>query len=621
MDIITIDFETYYDRDYSLSKLTTEAYIRDERFEVIGCAIKVNDSRTTWYESVDDITRELQSLNLSDKAILAHNTAFDGAILSWKYGIKPKLWLDTMSMARPYHNLTIGCSLNALTKHYKLGKKGSEVVQALGKRKKDFTPKELESYANYCINDVELTYKLWKKLSKGFPISEIEVIDTTLRMYTEPTIKIDKDLLSSHLITVKQNKQELLDMLVTKKLGSEDVQKILMSNQKFAKVLEHLGVDPPMKLSVRTGKYTYAFSKTDKQFLELKNHPNLMVQQIVSARLGVKSTIEETRTENLINVANRGTLPIMLNYYGAHTGRFSGGDKLNLQNLPRKGVLRKSITAPKGKVFIACDSSQIEARVVAYMSGQMDLLEMFKNGEDVYSRFASDIYGRKITKADKLERFVGKTCILGLGYGMGAEKFKNTLALRQGFMSVNIELDEAKRIVNLYRQKNHNIVSFWRTCGHALEVMSSGGSGIIRSGICEYDSNRIILPNKLYISYPELTRNSDGFIYISNSRTYRKLREGGLNESDWTNIYGGKVTENIVQALARIIISEQMIKISKHYKVLFQVHDELILITEPECTSHAREYVQTTMSTPPPWGKDLPLACESGVGTNYGETK
>ena len=175
MDIITIDFETYYDRDYSLSKLTTEAYIRDERFEVIGCAIKVNDSRTTWYESVDDITRELQSLNLSDKAILAHNTAFDGAILSWKYGIKPKLWLDTMSMARPYHNLTIGCSLNALTKHYKLGKKGSEVVQALGKRKKDFTPKELESYANYCINDVELTYKLWKKLSKGFPISEIEV--------------------------------------------------------------------------------------------------------------------------------------------------------------------------------------------------------------------------------------------------------------------------------------------------------------------------------------------------------------------------------------------------------------------------------------------------------------
>ena len=618
MDIVTIDFETYYDREYSLSKMTTEAYLRDKRFEVIGVAIKINDGKTCWYENIDEAFNNMPT----NYCVLAHNTIFDGSIFRWKYRKEPKFWLDTMSMARPKHSMTTGCSLSALSKYYKLGTKGTEVLHSIGKRKADFTPQELKAYAKYCINDVELTYKLWKKLSKDFPQSELMVIDQTLRMYINPTIKLDKELLVNHLSSIKHNKQQLLDTLSTKGLSNEQVKKALMSNLMFAKLLIHVGVTPPTKISARTGEETYAFAKTDKEFVNLQHHSNPVVQQLVSARLGVKSTIEETRTENLIDVADRGKLPIMLNYYGAHTGRFSGGDKLNLQNLPRNGALRKSLMAPKDKVLIACDSSQIEARMVAYISKQEDLIQAFREGRDVYSEFASEIYDRKITKKDKLERFVGKTCILGLGYGMGAVKFKDTLAMGQGGMSVDIDLNEAKRIVTLYRQKNHNIVSFWGTCGHALETMIGGGMGSIGGGICKYDSEGIILPNGLRIRYPELRRTSDGFEYISNARTYRKLNTtGSLEDKDWTRIYGGKVTENVVQALARIVVSEQMVEIGKHYQVLFQVHDEIIVCQMQKNKSDTQQHVETIMSTSPRWAQGLPVACESGVGFNYGEAK
>jgi len=620
MDIITIDFETYYDKDYSLSKMTTESYIRDERFEVIGMAIKVNDTPTHWYKNVHDA---LASVDMSNSCILAHNTIFDGSILSWHYNINPKFWLDTMSMARPLHNTTVGCSLANLSSIYKVGKKGTEVINALGKREKDFTPKELKDYANYCINDVELTYKLFKILVKDFPKSELKVIDQTIRMYTEPHIELDKKLLCSHAEKIKLNKHKLVDSLATKIGASpESVEKILSSNNMFAKILKKLGVEPPKKISATTGKETYAFAKTDKQFTSLSHHDNPIIQELVGARLNVKSTIEQTRAENLINVSDRGRLPILLNYYGAHTGRFSGGDKLNLQNLPRNGAIRKALTVPKDKMLIACDSSQIEARMVAYISGQKDLIQAFKEGRDVYSEFASEIYGKKITKEDKLERFVGKTCILGLGYGMGAVKFKDTLALGQGGMSVDIDINEAQRIVNLYRQKNHMIAIFWGVCDYALRGILHNRKGSIHDDILEYDSRGILLPNGLRIRYPKLRRTDNGFEYISNSRTYKKLQlNGTLEDKEWTKIYGGKVTENIVQALARLVISEQMVKLGKTHKVLFQVHDELILLADAKNYTKTQKHVETIMSTPPSWAGNLPVACESGVGNNYGDCK
>lgn len=620
MSIVTIDFETYYDKDYSLKKMTTEAYIRDPRFQVIGVGIKIDDGQTDWY-SGDRVGQFLNSIDYTDKAILCHNTAFDGAILSWHFGIKPKLWLDTLSMARPKHSLTVGGSLAALATYYKLNAKGTEVENALGKRREDFDHAALARYAEYCCNDVDITYELFKKLKVGFPVSELLIIDRTIRMYTEPRIVLDEGLLSTHLANVIARKEALLDSIhVTKDE--------LMSNNKFADVLRSLGVEPPMKTSLRTGKQTYAFGKTDIGMEELQEHPDEMVQAVVAARLGVKSTLEETRTQALIGVSRRGKLPILLNYYGAHTGRFSGGDRLNLQNLPSRGdnTIRRAIRAEEGHVLISCDSSQIEARTVAWLAGQLDLVQAFAEGRDVYSEFASEVYGRPITKSDKVERFVGKTCILGLGYGMGAEKFRRTLEIGQAGVNVIITLEEAQRIVQIYRTKNHKIVALWTLMNHAIKCIAARQSGLIAKNV-SYDEEGIRLPNGFYIRYPALRLSADNnYEYIADPRQYRKaLKERVMNgKTDenvkWTKIYGGKATENVVQALARIVVGEQMILVGQKYPVLFQVHDELIVTAPVDDADNAQKYVEACMSTRPKWAPDLPIACESGVADNYGDT-
>jgi DNA polymerase len=626
MDIVTIDFETYYDKDYSLSKMTTEQYVRSSLFEIIGVGIKVNDYPTDWY-SGDNPGKFLKSLDYSKRAILCHNTAFDGAILSWHFGIKPRLWLDTLSMARPLHNVTVGGSLAKLAAYYGLGKKGDEVVAALGKRKADFTEADLAQYGEYCKNDVNMTKQLFDKLKVGFPSSELLVIDQTLRMYTDPVIELDVPLLEKHLEEVRTRKRTLIQDLGQGMGGAQAVQDMLMSNDKFAEYLKRLGVEPPTKTSLKTGKESWAFAKTDKGMTDMLEHPDERVQAAVSARLGVKSTLEETRTENLIGVAGRGKLPIMLNYYGAHTGRFSGGDKLNLQNLPSRGntTIRRALKAPPGQMLISCDSSQIEARTVAWVAGQEDLLIAFRDKRDVYSEFATEVYGRAITKADKVERFVGKTCVLGLGYGMGAEKFRRTLEIGQGGINVVIDINEAERIVRLYRQKNWKIVQFWQKCGAALKDMLYGGENALHPQV-RYDKRGIRMPNGFYVQYPALRETANGFMYISDARTYQKaLKERVLTGSPpddiaWTRIYGGKVTENIVQAIAALVIREQMAAAGLHFKVAFQVHDEIIVAVPEDNALADQAKLEALMSVAPKWAPDLPVACESGMAANYGDT-
>jgi DNA polymerase I-like protein with 3'-5' exonuclease and polymerase domains len=621
MDVITIDFETYWDQEYSLSKMTTESYVRDSRFQVVGVAVKMNNQETDWY-SGKDVAGFLNAIDYSDKAILCHNTAFDGAILSWHFGIKPKLWLDTLSMAKPLHNMTVGGSLKALATYYKLGVKGDEVTRTQGMRREDFTPEQMSAYASYCIQDVDLTYRLFKAMAKGFPASEIQLIDTIIRMYTEPKLELDETVLLQHLDTIRARKKSFFDKLG----GEEKAKKFLMSNQKFATLLEKLGVEPPMKTSPTTGKQTYAFAKNDTEFLELLEHPKAAVRTVVEARLGTKSTIEETRTERFLEIAARGSLPIMLKYYGAHTGRLSGGDKVNLQNLPSGGALRKAMVAPPGHVVVACDSSQIEARLVAYLAGQDDLVQSFREGRDVYSEFATDVYQRPVSKTDKVERHVGKTCILGLGYGMGTAKFKHTLAT--GFITVEVEEHEAQKIVNLYRNKYHRIAALWTRCGQSLNQMANGLEGALGDApeLLRYDNQRIILPNGLWINYPALRRTTRNYEYINDARVYRdylraKVAGEPTDELSWTKLYGGKVVENITQAVARIVVTEQMNKIARRYPVVLQVHDEVVCVVPEAQADDCKTYMMEVMTTPPKWAPTLPVACEAEVGYSYGDAK
>ena len=339
MDLITLDFETLYDQEYSLRKLTTEQYIRDPRFEVIGFAIKINDGETEWFSGDKERTaRRLWDFDWSDAALLAQNTMFDAGILSFVFGIHPKRMIDTMSMGRAALGVDVSVSLENLAKHYGVGAKGTEVLNAIGKRRTDFTPEELARYGEYCINDVELTYEVYHRMIQdGFPLAEMKLIDMTLRMFTEPRLVLDTELLKQHLQEVRTAKRQHLvntleaigkpDLAALAMMdgeSSEPIQKALRSNDQFAQLLESLGVPAPTKVSATTGKTTWAFAKTDDGFRALQDHPDPRVQSVVAARLGVKTTLEETRTERFIEMSARGKFPIPLKYAGARTYRWSG---------------------------------------------------------------------------------------------------------------------------------------------------------------------------------------------------------------------------------------------------------------------------------------------------------
>lgn len=607
MDIITIDFETYYDRDFSLTKLTTEEYIRSDRFEVIGVSVKVNNEGTEWASGThEQIKQWLQgSFKWSESLVLAHNTLFDGAILSWRFGVNPRAWLDTLCMGRAIHGVEVGGSLKALAERYSLGEKGTEVLNALGKGRLDFSESELARYGDYCINDVELTYKLFSRLARKFPKQELKIIDMTLRMFIEPRLELDVQLLERHLEQIKATKGELL-------AASSADKSDLMSSNKFAELLCGLGVVPPMKISPTTNKSTYAFSKTDQEFLALADHPDDRVQALVAARLGNKSTLEETRTQRFIDIASRGNLPVPIRYYAAHTGRFGGDDKINLQNLPSRGAngnqLKKAMVAPKGYTIIDADSSQIEARVLAWLAGQDDLVEAFANREDVYKKMASAIYGIAESDIDKSQRFVGKTTILGAGYGMGALKFQVQLKN----MGVDVGLNEAKRIIDIYRRTNDAIVKLWRQAQVMLtnlsrgEVAPLGKVGVVQ--VMPKDS-AIKLPSGLLMRYDDLQfeQNEKGVQFHYRTRRGR------------TKIYGGKVIENVCQAIARCIIAEQMLQIAKKYKVVLTVHDAIAVCVRDAEAEDAQAYVEKCMRWVPAWAEGLPVNCESGAGKSYGD--
>jgi DNA polymerase len=626
--IVTFDAETYYDREYSLSKITTEDYVRSPQFELIGFAIKTNAGPTQWVPK-PECEAFLKSFDWSDAMVVCQNTAFDGAILDWRYGVKPQVWADTLGMSRALYPHDKAHSLKAQAERMGVGVKGEEVLNAIGKRYADFYDAELARYAAYCINDVELTYDIFMKyMGMGFPKQELKLIDLTLRMFIEPVLELDPAKLRDHLEAVKENKLALLETVRDNMLkdadpdyvhaiyteGMDGIKKLLMSNDKFALALQSLGVSPPTKVSLATKKTAWAFAKTDEAFKALEEHEDERVQALVAARLGNKTTLEETRTQRFIGMATRGKFPVPLRYYGAHSGRWSGQDSVNLQNLPSRGSnagkIKKAILAPDGYVVIDCDSAQIEARVLAWLAGQDDLVQAFRDKQDVYKLMATKIYGIALDGVDKTQRQVGKTVVLGAGYGVGHVKLQLFLKTQAG---VEVTLEEAKRIIDTYRSASYKIADFWRNAGEALTALTLGQSmqvdaiGLIKA----IPGKGLTLPNGLHIQYP-------GLRAISNEETGKRelvYYSKGLP----VRIYGGKVVENICQAVARQVVAEQMLRVSKRYKVVLTVHDAVAIIAKKEEAPEAQAYLEECMSWNPKWAVGLPLACESGVGASYGD--
>jgi DNA polymerase I-like protein with 3'-5' exonuclease and polymerase domains len=605
MSILYIDFETYYASDFGFKSHTTEEYIRDSRFEVIGVAVKRDAEETRWFSGTSSaLAQFLSDYDFAGSVVVAHNAKFDVAILSWVFGIVPLKIVDTLSMARALHTIEVGGSLAALSEYYGLGVKGTEVLSAINKRRLDFSPTELAQYGEYCIQDVELTAKLFAQLVDNFPMAELDLIDLTIRMFTEPVLVLDKQLLTDHLAAVLGKKKALIEQVT-------HTPKIIRSNPKFAQLLRDLSVSPPMKISQTTGKETYAFAKTDEGFKALLLHDNPEVQILAEIRLGIKSSLEQTRTERFMGIAERGPLPIPLRYYAAHTGRWGGDDKLNMQNLPRGGVLKKAVRAPDGYVFVDCDSSQIEARTLAWLAEQKDLVTAFERGDDVYKIMAAAIYEKPEDQITKEERFVGKTTILGCGYGMGADKFHAQLKS----FSVELDIKECERIIEVYRSTYPKITKLWRQAGKALTAIMDNKTEVFgKAGVLDVLGDKgICLPNGLHLRYPELRelRSEDGDTEMVYTTTKGKSKIPN-------RIYGGKMVENVCQALARIVIGEQLLLVAKKYKVTMTVHDAIGCIVPEAEAEEGLRYVEDCMRTRPLWAQTLPLNCEGGFSKTYG---
>lgn len=619
--IITLDFETFYDSEYTLKKLSTEEYIRDPRFETIGVGISVNGAPAQWYAGTS-VGPILRSLPWDKAALLAYHTPFDGAILAWHYGIYPALYLDAMGMARALNKTFRGGRLETVAMRMGVGIKGDYVVQAKGKRFLDFTPFELEQYGGYCCNDVNLTVALYKLFKPDFPLSEIKVQDQNIRIFTQPALLFDVPVLQTHLENVIDNKQKYM-VKAAQTLGLMDhneqqLKTALASNLQFAALLRSLGVEPPVKLSPANGKETYAFAKTDEAFIELLEHPDSAVQAVVAARLGVRSTIEETRAQRFLDIARRGAWPVQYTYYSATTGRFGGAGNANPQNLKRGGKLRDSILPPPGHLLIPADLGQIECRILNYLAEQDDIVNAFRLhdqnlGPDVYCILAEKIYRKTITPQDKDERMIGKVGELQLGYGGGKKSLKRSVF---SYTGKSMPEHECQGIVDVYRKSHRNVESLWYRGNDVLRCMMRGGRvDFGRPGLLNTDmlsTKGIGLPSGLYLQFPELRQESDdtgdvSFVYTKNGKPER--------------IWGATAVQWVCEALARLVLVEAWLRISERIRIVLHTHDELVGMVPEADASWAVEFMRQEMTQPVPWAPGLPLACEAKAGRSYGEAK
>lgn len=696
--LVSLDFETYYDAEYTLSKLSTSEYVRDPRFEAIMCGIKVGRRKTKVVPG-PKIAEELRKIPWSVYSLLCHNAQFDGFILGHHYKVFPKKYYCSLSMARALHSNDIGGSLEEVSIFYGgQGKKKTASGEAFVEDMKGFSFKRLfadkarwAKSVEYCADDVDEMYRVFKEMLPVFPARETDLIHLTAEQFCKPVLRVDLPRVEKELVRELDNRRALLLGSVKesdygaeelkailkgwkraeKELVGEDRQlmfakKVIGSSERFADLLRREGVEPPVKLSAAwmkkpaaerddDDKWAYAFAKDDVEFVNLPDNVELLsvglnlnkkadvkklaerqdrLRRLVDCRLAVKSTTNITRAERFLKAgANGWRLPVGYAYYRAHTGRHGGNNKMNMQNLTRGGELRLSILAEVGHLLVVVDSGQIEARVNAWLWGQDDLLDAFRAADsfeaamaalpegkrrdataeelDAYCRFASAIYGRQITKADKTERFVGKVCVLGLGYQMGAPKLQITLAKGAlGGPPVYFELSRCVEIVNTYRRINHRISKGWSICSQIIEDMAAGREG--SWGPISWGKDHILLPNGMKLKYPDL-----------------KKRQGDSGWDEWTyhstlkgvpirkKIYGGLLCENIVQALARIIVMYQMLEINKKYRAVMTTHDEVVTHVPKASGKAALKFMLKVMRTPPAWAPTLPLNAEGGYAENY----
>lgn len=666
MNYLTLDFETYYDKEINLKKMTTQAYVMHPQMEVLMVSAKFNEEPVQIIDG-EQIPAFFATVDWSNTAVIAHNAVFDGSILYWRYGVRPAMLIDTMSMAQALGVPTIAGSASLATcirllqeAGYAVPPKGTEVLDALGKRRADFTPQQWAAYREYCKNDTDITWFLFKVLRQYLTDEEMRFQDIILRCYTEPRLTVDLPTVEYELNRCRTYKSEQLAE-VCKMFGTtqDNLSALLRSNDKFAEVLRSIGGVTeeeaeqgksgtfiiPTKVSEKTGKTTWALGKTYVAFKELCEHEDPKVQAVCQARLAAKSSIDETRCLKFLEYGSYGFLPMGYKIGGAHTNRMSGGSagSANMQNLPsgrREGqsdLLRRSIIAQGNSVIVNYDASQIECRVLAYVANQTDVLGVFASGGDVYSFAASKIHGipyqeiidgRKSSDPETAHKYsmmrqYGKTATLALGYGQGAQGFQKYALVNTG---INMTMDESATTVRAWRDANGFITGFWRMCDQALATMVAGGQmyfGGADGKMFFADGNRYIfgrkvagirMPNGLWLNYPNLRAD-----FTNPRRPQYFYDKCGYNGKPLeTKVYSGLVAENITQALAFAVMKTQAVWIAQYYPIVMNTHDEWCIVVPREQAEVAADYMHRCMCTAPDYIQGIPLASEGGWAQSYG---
>jgi DNA polymerase len=637
MTILFLDAETYYDQDYSLSNMTVPEYVLDPRYENILWAAAVDDGPAFAIDG-PDFPEWLSQYDPAKVTTVTFNSLFDNFILAFRHGFVPARMLDPMGMARALRgHMMASVSLANVAVALKLqhGEKGSTIGDVKGMRRAEIMsyPGLWGDFKRYAIQDVNLMRDAFNVLAPEFPASERRIMDRVLRCAIQPRFNIDVPMLQAHYDDVKAEKFALLQRC------NVDA-KTLNSNIKFKELLEERGIEVEMKIST-TGNEIPAFAKTDEFMAELLEHEDEDIQALAMARLGMKSSLEEKRAQRLLAIAqlpwgklpdgnprlySGGTMPIPLRFSGAHTHRLSGDWKINMQNLPsgrgttKGSKLRKALIAPPGHKVVKIDLSQIEARITAWLCKEMGLLNQFANKLDPYGILGCSIFGitpeqmKERGGKESLERFIGKSGILGLGFGCGAPKFYNMVirSARNMGMDVN-ELKKvwtpalAKQSVLIYRRVNQNTVNTWAALNNLLDTAWSGKGATATFGPVKIGYGIVELPSGLPLRYKVLPPKDNELRYQYGKRTHK--------------IYGAKFLENIVQALARIVIMNAMLRLwDRGYQFKLQEHDALAFVIPDNKVDEACRVIYEEVCRPPSWGKDIPLAADIGVGASYGTT-
>jgi DNA polymerase len=631
------DWETYYNtaEKYSLRVMDPAQYILDPRFEEIGGGFKINGQATGWIDG-PDVGRFLGSLGDPSRiCFIAHNVLFDACIAAWRHGWVAGFYVDTLALSRALLGHVLARNdLASVARYLGLGEKGTTVHKVNGMRRQHIIQAGFyNEYAAYSCLDSDLCWGVFQKLAPMMPQSELVLNDMIHRMAIEPQLRFDPPVLHEHLGQVQADKEMALTRagldLSTKEAREESIGR-LMSNDKFAELLISMGVTPPTKTSLTTGEETYAFAKTDDGMKELLEHPDIAVQTIVSARLGVKSTIEETRTQRFIGVSQlefpklgRNWAPVPLKPSGAHTHRLSGDWRWNMQNLSRpslkrpRAMLRESIVAPEGKSIVAADESQVELRGAMMFCGQTDMVEALRRGEDVYSKNGTKWFGFPVSKATVGPRFCAKTGTLSCQFQVGWRKYQASvkhLSLEQIGQQVLLSNIEAQRHVQIFRTDNYQVAGMWKYLQNVVIPAMTRPETDFMVGPVRVLHERILLPNGMDLKYRGLFRDRNGDWHFWYGNRLKKL-------------YGGKLLENIIQALCRIITMDVALRVkdifAKNYlaRLAMQAHDELAYVCPDECAPYVKQILETEMRREPDWWPGIPLNCEAGIGKCYGKAK